>query len=101
MTAYPRIRRRDAPGKKQCHPRDWLYQTPKQILMKGLQTGHPTSGTNSGNRSSGGSLLTFEHTENYKKFAYDKVDHDGRGYRLREPPRRPQRGAEERSRRWW
>ncbi len=71
MTAYPRIEEGRA-WEEAMPPRDWLYQTPKQILMK-ASNGASDFGNKFGQPLICGSLLTFEHTENYKKFAYDKV----------------------------
>ena len=52
--------------------RKWLYQTPEQILVK-ASNGASDFGNKFGQPMICGSLLTFEHAENYKKFAYDKV----------------------------
>ncbi|MDR3220134.1 MAG: phosphoribosylformylglycinamidine synthase [Dysgonamonadaceae bacterium] len=53
-------------------PRKWLYQTPAQILIK-ASNGASDFGNKFGQPLICGSLLTFEHEENRKKFAYDKV----------------------------
>ncbi len=71
MTAYPRTEkgRRWESGMAE---RPWLYQTPKQILIK-ASNGASDFGNKFGQPLICGSLLTFEHEENAKKFAYDKV----------------------------
>ncbi len=53
-------------------PRKWLYQTPEQILIK-ASNGASDFGNKFGQPLICGSLLTFEHEENGKKFGYDKV----------------------------
>ncbi|MFB6343008.1 phosphoribosylformylglycinamidine synthase [Saccharicrinis sp. FJH62] len=53
-------------------PRPWLYQTPEQILIK-ASNGASDFGNKFGQPLICGSLLTFEHFENAKKFGYDKV----------------------------
>ena len=52
--------------------RPWLYQTPEQIIIK-ASNGASDFGNKFGQPLICGSLLTFEHAENNKKFAYDKV----------------------------
>ncbi|MDA3927677.1 MAG: phosphoribosylformylglycinamidine synthase [Prolixibacteraceae bacterium] len=52
--------------------REWLYQTPEQILIK-ASNGASDFGNKFGQPLINGSVLTFEHFENEKKFAYDKV----------------------------
>lgn len=52
--------------------RKWLYQTPEQILIK-ASNGASDFGNKFGQPLICGSLLTFEHQENGKKFGYDKV----------------------------
>lgn len=71
MTSYPRtegVRE----WEKAMPERPWLYQTPEQILIK-ASNGASDFGNKFGQPLICGSLLTFEHAENYKKFAYDKV----------------------------
>ncbi|MCQ2193351.1 MAG: phosphoribosylformylglycinamidine synthase [Paludibacteraceae bacterium] len=71
MTSYPRT----AEGREWengMDERKWLYQTPEQILIK-ASNGASDFGNKYGQPLICGSLLTFEHAENYKKFAYDKV----------------------------
>ena len=71
MTAYPRTEgARD--WEKILDPRPWLYQTPEQILIK-ASNGASDFGNKFGQPLICGSLLTFEHAENEKKYAYDKV----------------------------
>ncbi len=71
MTSYPRLEEgRD--WEATLPPRKWLYQTPQQILTK-ASNGASDFGNKFGQPLICGSLLTFEHTENYKKFGYDKV----------------------------
>jgi len=71
MTSYPRTEN----GRKWeegMAEREWLYQTPEQILIK-ASNGASDFGNKYGQPLICGSLLTFEHAENFKKFAYDKV----------------------------
>ncbi|MDR2139232.1 MAG: phosphoribosylformylglycinamidine synthase [Tannerella sp.] len=71
MTSYPR-----SGGAREwenvLEPRPWLYQTPEQILIK-ASNGASDFGNKFGQPLVCGSLLTFEHEENGKKYAYDKV----------------------------
>ncbi|MFW5708483.1 MAG: phosphoribosylformylglycinamidine synthase, partial [Bacteroidota bacterium] len=71
MTAYPR-KESDRLWEKNIPERPWLYQTPDQILIK-ASNGASDFGNKFGQPLICGSLLTFEHTENQKTFAYDKV----------------------------
>lgn len=71
MTSYPRSNgarewEKDIPERK------WLYQTPEEILIK-ASNGASDFGNKFGQPLICGSLFTFEHIENSKKFAYDKV----------------------------
>ncbi|MDR2682609.1 MAG: phosphoribosylformylglycinamidine synthase [Dysgonamonadaceae bacterium] len=71
MTAYPRTE----PGRSweaAMPPRRWLYQTPEQILIK-ASNGASDFGNKFGQPVICGSVLTFEHEENNRKYAYDKV----------------------------
>ena len=52
--------------------RKWLYQTPEEILIK-ASNGASDFGNKYGQPLINGSLLTFEHQENGKMYAYDKV----------------------------
>ena len=68
MTPYPRFD--DA-----CYgfkAREWLYQTPKEILVK-ASNGASDFGNKFGQPLISGSLFTFEHKENGKFWGYDKV----------------------------
>ena len=71
MTSYPRM----SPEHRwelMMNPRAWLYQTPCDILIK-ASNGASDFGNKFGQPLICGSLLTFEHEENNKKYAYDKV----------------------------
>jgi len=52
--------------------RPWLYQTPKEILVK-ASNGASDFGNKFGQPLLCGSLLTFEHVENNKQHGFDKV----------------------------
>ena len=71
MTSYPR-----SGGGREWEngmpERPWLYQTPEQILIK-ASNGASDFGNKFGQPLICGSVLTFEHFENNKKFAFDKV----------------------------
>ena len=71
MTAYPRTEG-TREWEKILDPRPWLYQTPEQILIK-ASNGASDFGNKFGQPLICGSVLTFEHAENNKKYAYDKV----------------------------
>ncbi|MGQ1947191.1 phosphoribosylformylglycinamidine synthase [Geofilum sp. OHC36d9] len=71
MTSYPR----PEGGRKweeNIPERPWLYQTPEQILIK-ASNGASDFGNKFGQPLICGSLFTFEHVEEQKKFAFDKV----------------------------
>lgn len=71
MTSYPRL----SPEHRwelMMNPRVWLYQTPAEILIK-ASNGASDFGNKFGQPLICGSLLTFEHDENGKLYAYDKV----------------------------
>ncbi len=72
MTAYPRGEKGREWEENAMPERPWLYQTPEQILVK-ASNGASDFGNKFGQPLICGSLLTFEHEENQKKFAYDKV----------------------------
>ncbi len=78
MTAYPRLTEDDGaqPTLRDWEDilpvRQWLYQTPEQILIK-ASNGASDFGNKFGQPLITGSLLTFEHQENNEKYAYDKV----------------------------
>ncbi len=71
MTSYPRL----SPSRQwenNVPPRQWLYQTPAQILVK-ASNGASDFGNKFGQPLVCGSLLTFEHIEDSHLYAYDKV----------------------------
>jgi phosphoribosylformylglycinamidine synthase len=70
MTSYPRLN--GGRTWETLSPRNWLYQTPEQILIK-ASNGASDFGNKFGQPLICGSLLTFEHEENGKTWAYDKV----------------------------
>ena len=71
MTSYSRSEEGRS-WEQATEPRPWLYQTPEQILIK-ASNGASDFGNKFGQPLICGSLLTFEHFENNKKFGYDKV----------------------------
>ncbi len=71
MTAYPRLDH-GRPWEKKYVERKWLYQTPAEILIK-ASDGASDFGNKFGQPLIGGSVLTFEHSENEKEFGFDKV----------------------------
>ena len=71
MTSYPRPDG-DRPWEKATKERPWLYQTPEDILIK-ASNGASDFGNKFGQPLICGSVFTFEHFENLKKFGYDKV----------------------------
>jgi len=71
MTSYAR-NDKSRSWENNIAPRKWLYQTPEQILIK-ASNGASDFGNKFGQPLICGSLLTFEHEENNKKFGYDKV----------------------------
>ena len=71
MTSYPRMSPEHR-WEMMMDPRAWLYQTPCDILIK-ASNGASDFGNKFGQPLICGSLLTFEHEENAKKYAYDKV----------------------------
>lgn len=71
MTSYPRTKENRV-WEKSLPERNWLYQTPADILIK-ASNGASDFGNKFGQPLICGSVLTFEHFENNKKFAYDKV----------------------------
>jgi phosphoribosylformylglycinamidine synthase len=72
MTSYARNNGKDHPWEEAIPPRPWLYQTPEEILIK-ASNGASDFGNKFGQPLINGSVLTFEHVENQKKFGYDKV----------------------------
>jgi phosphoribosylformylglycinamidine synthase len=71
MTAYSRLEE-NREWEKGMAERDWLYQTPMDILIK-ASNGASDFGNKFGQPLINGSVLTFEHTEDGKKFGFDKV----------------------------
>jgi phosphoribosylformylglycinamidine synthase len=71
MTSYPRLENGRA-WEKKFDERKWLYQTPLEILIK-ASDGASDFGNKFGQPLICGSVFTFEHFENGKKFGYDKV----------------------------
>ncbi|MCM1005822.1 MAG: phosphoribosylformylglycinamidine synthase [Prevotella sp.] len=72
MTSYPRpdeIRNWESTAPTQ---REWLYQTPAEILIK-ASNGASDFGNKFGQPLICGSVLTFEHQEHTRTLAYDKV----------------------------
>ena len=75
MTSYPRLDTEDGELRdwEDLLPvRQWLYQTPEQILIK-ASNGASDFGNKFGQPLITGSVLTFEHQEGEEKYAYDKV----------------------------
>ena len=71
MTSYPRMTPEHR-WELMMNPRVWLYQTPCDILIK-ASNGASDFGNKFGQPLICGSLLTFEHDENGRLYAYDKV----------------------------
>src|SRR5690606_28723900 len=71
MTAYSRLLQ-DRPWEKAIAERQWLYQTPVDILIK-ASNGASDFGNKFGQPLIAGSVLTFEHEEDGRKLGYDKV----------------------------
>jgi len=71
MTSYPRLCEGRS-WEQATQPRPWLYQTPEEILIK-ASNGASDFGNKFGQPLICGSVLTFEHFENSKKFGFDKV----------------------------
>tara|TARA_R110000796_G_scaffold35017_3_gene90141 strand:- start:117006 stop:120668 length:3663 start_codon:yes stop_codon:yes gene_type:complete len=71
MTAYSRLED-NRKWEKGMPEREWLYQTPMDILIK-ASNGASDFGNKFGQPLITGSVLTFEHTEENRRLAYDKV----------------------------
>jgi len=71
ITSYPRLNG-GRPWEEKFEPRKWLYQTPEEILIK-ASDGASDFGNKFGQPLINGSVLTFEHFENGKKYGFDKV----------------------------
>ena len=74
MTSYSRLQEEGMERNWEAgmEERKWLYQTPIDILVK-ASNGASDFGNKFGQPMINGSVLTFEHTENGKKFGFDKV----------------------------
>ncbi len=71
MTSYSRLEE-NRPWEKSMQERDWLYQTPLDILIK-ASNGASDFGNKFGQPLIAGSVLTFEHEEEARKLGFDKV----------------------------
>jgi phosphoribosylformylglycinamidine synthase len=71
MTSYPRTEA-ERPWEQATEEREWLYQTPEEILIK-ASNGASDFGNKFGQPIIAGSVLTFEHFEKLKRYGYDKV----------------------------
>jgi len=71
MTSYTR-RDESRDWENNIPARQWLYQTPEDILIK-ASNGASDFGNKFGQPLINGSLLTFEHEEKGKTYGYDKV----------------------------
>ncbi|HEY5511058.1 MAG TPA: phosphoribosylformylglycinamidine synthase [Prolixibacteraceae bacterium] len=72
MTSYSRNDEDNRPWEQQFKPRKWLYHNPEELLVK-ASNGASDFGNKFGQPLINGSVLTFEHAENNKKYGYDKV----------------------------
>ncbi|MDD7884846.1 phosphoribosylformylglycinamidine synthase [Flavivirga sp. 57AJ16] len=71
MTSYSRLEE-NRPWENGVEERDWLYQTPMDILIK-ASNGASDFGNKFGQPLICGSVLTFEHEEEARKIGFDKV----------------------------
>ncbi|WP_404812173.1 phosphoribosylformylglycinamidine synthase [Capnocytophaga canimorsus] len=71
MTAYSRLEK-TRPWEQAMDERQWLYQTPMDILIK-ASNGASDFGNKFGQPLITGSVLTFEHQEDALKLGFDKV----------------------------
>jgi phosphoribosylformylglycinamidine synthase len=71
MTPYSRLEN-DRTWEQEMKERKWLYQTPVDILIK-ASNGASDFGNKFGQPLITGSVFTFEHEENNRKLAFDKV----------------------------
>jgi phosphoribosylformylglycinamidine synthase len=71
MTSYSRLEENRL-WEKGMKERDWLYQTPLDILIK-ASNGASDFGNKFGQPLITGSVLTFEHEEDARKLGFDKV----------------------------
>lgn len=72
MTSYPRTEEESREWEALLPVREWLYQTPEQILIK-ASNGASDFGNKFGQPLICGSVLTFEHQEKEVLYGYDKV----------------------------
>ena len=71
MTSYSRLEK-DRPWENGVAERNWLYQTPMDILIK-ASNGASDFGNKFGQPLITGSVLTFEHREHERTLGFDKV----------------------------
>ena len=71
MTSYSRLEE-GRTWENGMQERDWLYQTPMDILIK-ASNGASDFGNKFGQPVINGSVFTFEHEENGKRYGFDKV----------------------------
>ena len=71
MTSYSRLNE-NRPWEHGMKEREWLYQTPMDILIK-ASNGASDFGNKFGQPLITGSVLTFEHEEEARKLGFDKV----------------------------
>ncbi len=71
MTSYSRLEK-DRAWENGQKERQWLYQTPMDILIK-ASNGASDFGNKFGQPLIAGSVFTFEHEENNRKLGFDKV----------------------------
>ena len=71
MTSYSRLEE-NRPWENTMKEREWLYQTPMDILIK-ASNGASDFGNKFGQPLIAGSILTFEHEESARKLGFDKV----------------------------
>ncbi|MDG1518637.1 MAG: phosphoribosylformylglycinamidine synthase [Flavobacteriales bacterium] len=85
MTSYSRLNENRPWESNGMKEREWLYQTPMDILIK-ASNGASDFGNKFGQPLITGSVLTFEHEEDARKLGFDKVimQAGGIGYGKRE-----------------
>lgn len=71
MTSYSRLEE-NRPWENAMNEREWLYQTPMDILIK-ASNGASDFGNKFGQPLITGSVLTFEHESDARKLGFDKV----------------------------
>jgi phosphoribosylformylglycinamidine synthase len=95
MTSYSRNDGQNRSWEQRIAPRKWLYHDPQDLLIK-ASNGASDFGNKFGQPLINGSVLTFEHAENNKKYGYDKVimQAGGIGYAKKEDSLKgkPQKG---------